>query len=140
VLILHQCALWFCCRRHFSFDTATVCTMVQMSAASPQSIPVLHIWTVALPMSSTNINPCLSNQVTLCSTDLLWKLPVPHSKNPHIFETQMFTVMLTTASHIQPVHILPFYCFNIHFTTQLSSIPVSSKRSLSIRFSNQIPG
>jgi len=33
VLILHQCALWFCCRRHFSVDTAPVCTTVLLQEA-----------------------------------------------------------------------------------------------------------
>jgi len=48
--------------------------------------------------------------------------------------------VLTTAFHINPLQTLPFYCFNIRFNTQVSSIPISSKRSLSFRFSNQIPG
>ena len=135
------CIKHICCKRRFSINTAPVCAMVQMSATSPQSTPAPHSWTVASPISSANMNPHLSNQLTLWRRSSFEATSSSASqKNPHIFETQMFIVMLTTACHISPVQTLPFYCFNIHFNTKLSSIPISSKRSLSIRFSNQIPG
>ena len=58
--------------------------------------------------------------------------PMEPVGSPHVLETLPLGIIL---SHLK--HVLPFYFSKIQFTILLPSIPISSKRFLHIRFSDQ---